>query len=135
MKPEKKRAKGEDDRMRRRAYVPEALVCKLEGKAPPEPEAATRKPSVVEPIQPRWDADRRELWFGSHLCVRYKRLPLNQGLVLDSFQEMDWPGRIDDPLPRGILKDTLDNIRKAMNDSPIAFSGDGTAKGIIWRQR
>src|SRR5262249_44432444 len=51
--------------------------------------------------RPKWDADRRELWYGAVLCKRYRRPAPNQEKILAAFEEDGWPGRIDDPLDPG----------------------------------
>ncbi len=87
------------------------------------------------PIKPRWDSDRRELWYSDQLCRRYKRSAPNQELVLKSFEELDWPERIDDPLPRGTLADTIKDLQNELRKTPIIIERDGTGKGVRWRKR
>jgi hypothetical protein len=91
-------------------------------------------PKALTPT-PRWDADRRELWFGETLCKRYRRPAIHQEKILATFQEDNWPARIDDPLPPGALRQCLDSINSALKGSPLIFEGDGTGCGILWRVR
>jgi hypothetical protein len=74
----------------------------------PKQEAA---PSAPQELKPRWDGDRRQLRFGADLCKEYKRPAPRQEVVLASFEELGWPRRIDDPLPKGALEDTVKNLR------------------------
>jgi hypothetical protein len=81
---------------------------------------------------PSWNGDRRQLWFDGTLCRQYKPPALSQELVLQSFQELGWPKRIDDPLPPGKLEETVKNMRRIFAECPITFGRDGTGKGIVW---
>jgi hypothetical protein len=87
------------------------------------------------PIKPRWDSNRRELWYSGQLCRQYKRPAPNRELVLKSFEELSWPERIDDPLPRGTLADTIKDLQDDLRNTPIIIERDGTGKGICWRKR
>ena len=59
--------------------------------------AVPRAPLVR--ITPEWDETRRELRFDGQVIKRYRVPARNQALVLATFQELDWPEVIDDPLP------------------------------------
>jgi hypothetical protein len=86
--------------------------------------------------KPRWDTDRRELWCGPKLCKRYRRPARRQDRILATFEELGWPARVDDPLDRGLLRKTLDNLNSGLPpDCPIRFAGDGTGEGILWSAR
>lgn len=85
--------------------------------------------------QPRWDSDKRELWYGETLCRRFKRVPPNQAKILEAFHEEGWPQSIADPLPPGKLADTMGDLQAGLRDSPITFERDGTGEGILWRKR
>jgi len=93
--------------------------------------------SQISTVRPRWDRQRRELWFGQRLCIRFERVPVDQGRILDAFEEQGWPDRTDDPLRRGILRDTMKNLQKSLRDAdaPIKFGGDGSGKAVTWRLR
>jgi hypothetical protein len=84
--------------------------------------------------KPRWDRDRRELWYGDTLCLRFRRAAPNQELVLKSFEELAWPDRSDDPLPQNKLAYTIKDMQDRLRDAPIVFERDGI-KGIAWRKR
>ena len=92
-----------------------------------------RLKQVQGPLTPRWGS--RKLWYGDILCKEYKRPAPDQELILNSFQELGWPKRIDDPLPPEKLKDTIKDLQKALCTSPIVIERDGTGKGITWRPR
>src|SRR5262249_28279353 len=87
------------------------------------------------PIKPRWDRHQRELWYGKVLCTRFERTPPHQGLILESFEELSWPSRIDDPLPRGKLADTVKDLRRRLRGTPLEFACDGRGRGVIWTVR
>jgi hypothetical protein len=86
-----------------------------------------------EPPKPRWE--KRKLWFGETLCKWYKRRAHQQEKILDAFEEEDWPRRIDDPLDKGKLAETIKSLQEALRGKPITFERDGTGKGICWRER
>jgi hypothetical protein len=90
----------------------------------------------VERVIPTWN-NNGELHFMSKLVKAYRKNPApNQRLVLASFEEQDWPDEIDDPLPPGKLKDTLDGLKDSLGKgSPLIFTGDGTGKRIRWTRR
>jgi hypothetical protein len=90
---------------------------------------------AIEKVVPRWDSQRRELWFGAVLCKRYKRAAPNQILVIEAFQEQNWISQIADPLSPGKLADTIGDLQDALGTTPIVFERDGTGKGITWRVR
>jgi hypothetical protein len=100
-----------------------------------EPERSKEIQKSDSNAKPHWDADLKELWFNGMLCKRYKRVAVDQQTILATFQDDDWPSRIDDPLTPGILKDTIDNMRKVFRFTPIEFCADGTGKGVLWRTR
>jgi hypothetical protein len=85
--------------------------------------------------KPRWDSERRELWFMRQMWKRYTRPAPNQESILASFQELDWSSRIDDPLPPGKLRDTLPKLNVTFRESPLQFSSDGNGEGILWQVR
>jgi hypothetical protein len=85
--------------------------------------------------KPHWDRDARVLSYEGVECKRYDRAAPQQERVLASFEELDWPKGIDDPLPPGKLADTIKDLQKAVRQSPITFERDGTGRGIVWRRR
>jgi hypothetical protein len=97
--------------------------------------STSAKPSQVEPPCPRWAKAKRQLWYGSILCVQYKRPAPLQHLLLDAFQEMGWPECIDDPLPRGKRAQTIGDLQRLLrrNNSPLIIERDGKGTGFSWR--
>ena len=88
---------------------------------------------------PRWDAERRSLSYKGRLVKRFRAPAENQEIVLASFQELGWPGRIDDPIPgrtgmnsRRRLSDTVKRLNPKKGNLPIRFDMDGTGQGVIW---
>ncbi len=88
---------------------------------------------VNHPNNPRpvWDRDRGELRFNGEVIRRVSARAMRLIPILDTFEELGWPDRVDDPNPPG----TLANAVKRLNDelSMIRFFRDGSAEGIGWR--
>jgi hypothetical protein len=84
---------------------------------------------------PTWDSENRELYFDGVLCKKYKKAARNQELVLQSFQEENWPAGILDPLPPGKLADTIKDLQDSLRGSPIEIGRGGDGKTITWRRR
>jgi hypothetical protein len=89
---------------------------------------------------PRWDVNDSILYFGDQVIKRYPRPSPNQQLILSAFEEEGWPRRVDDPLPpnRGTerkqrLRDTIRWLNRGHEVTLLAFSADGTGKGVCWR--
>jgi len=87
-------------------------------------------------VTPRWDAERRELWFGDTLCKRFRQPAKNQVRILVEFQESGWVTKIDDPLPGDREIDTrqrpADTVHKLNNNPCLVFELDGTSEAILW---
>jgi len=73
------------------------------------------------------------------LVKHFRRPAPNQYLILDVFEEENWPERIDDPLPRAAnispsrrLHETIAGLNRYQSNPILRFSGDGHGKGIIW---
>jgi hypothetical protein len=104
----------------------------------PEPSPAISEPAP-DLVVPRWDQERQELRLAQFLIKRFKVPANTQGLVLCTFQEENWPPRIDDPLPGHPEQDRkrrLHNTINALNRNQIhplvRFLGDGRGQGIRW---
>jgi len=94
------------------------------------------------PGAPRWDGERRELYWGEVVLKRFRARAENQELILAAFEEDGWPGRVDDPLPPTYARDASSRLRDAirrLNEGHtrplLRFSGDGTGTGVCWRAR
>lgn len=100
-------------------------------------------PSTTVPrVKPRYDTDLRELWLGEKLVKRYRTPAKNQELILQVFQEENWPARIDDPLVpldeidcKLRLRDTITALNRHQVTCLIRFHGDGTGNGVCWNVR
>jgi len=107
----------------------------------PVAETSATVPTTVEsdssprddvPIAPVWDSDTRTLTIGVWSKYAYPQAK-NVAKVFEQFQRLAWPKTSITP---EVLAD-LDDLRKSLNDwlgdnPPIAFSRDGTGKGIRW---
>jgi len=91
--------------------------------------------------KPEWDKQRRELWLDGRLVKRFRQPACDQELVLNAFQELEWPARMDDPIPvhRGIdskkrLHDTIMRLNKHQVNHLMRFVGDGSGRAIGWER-
>jgi hypothetical protein len=93
---------------------------------------------------PRWDSERRELWYGQK---RLKTLPArakHQRSILDEFEVQNWPPVIKDPLvprqhdtPRERLKYAIKALNRglrkaAAGNSPIEFKQVDNYTSVTW---
>jgi hypothetical protein len=93
-------------------------------------------------LLPFWEKDRGRLWYGNLLVKEFHQRAPFQRLVLDTFQEVNWQSRIDDPLPWDENVDTherLRNVVKGLNRDQLIqileFWTDGTGTGLCWAVR
>jgi len=93
------------------------------------------------PTQIYFDRELFELWVNSILVKRLDCRATNQISILTTFQEENWPKRIDDPLHPKAGSDTKARLRYAihsLNGSQqpwlIRFFADGTGHGIRWER-
>jgi len=91
------------------------------------------------PETPEFDLAQRVLRFRGVVVKRFLQPAPNQIVVLRAFQELAWPQRIDDPIPRHDdvdVRDCLHSTIEALNNHQehplIKFSGDGTGTGVCW---
>lgn len=100
-----------------------------------------RTEGLAMAYKPVWEGVRKELHLNGTLLKRFRQPAVNQQCMLDSFQELDWPFRIDDPLPGGDNVDARDRLHdtvRRLNDHrgrAIHFECDGTGKGVLWSLR
>ena len=90
-------------------------------------------------LTPCWDRDRQQLRVGGVIVKQFKVPAANQEVILATFQEEDWPARVDDPLspapdlePKRRLHDTVNSLNRSQKCRLIRFSGDGSGQGICW---
>lgn len=88
---------------------------------------------------PYWNPDAREFSVGPQLLKRFTRPAPMLDIILSSFQELDWPLRLDDPIPPtpGIvsaerLRDTVRRLNRCQNPHAVRFSSDGLGLGLRW---
>src|SRR5262245_20276836 len=62
------------------------------------PAATLTPPPPPSPAKPCWDSGERKLWFKGRLCRKFTKAAPYQQTILQSFEELGWPQRIDDPL-------------------------------------
>ena len=90
------------DQARRYAVTPGPA----QGPAPLNPSA----PGLALPV---WRKDIRELSWAGYLVKHFRHKAPHQELILDAFQEEDWPSRIDDPLTGGDDPDRWQRLHDA----------------------
>jgi hypothetical protein len=102
----------------------------------------TADPGPSRSVVPCWDAQRRRLTWGGHLVKEFRLPAPHQQTILTVFQEEGWPARIDDPLrqsveqdPKARLHDAVKRLNRHQVHRLLEFGGDGTGRGIIWRNR
>ncbi len=88
---------------------------------------------------PKWDCNRRELWFNGQLVKQFKLPSANQETIIVAFEEERWAPRVDDPLPptpdidpKRRLNDAIKSLNRRQKHQCIRFMGDGRGTGIIW---
>lgn len=104
--------------------VTEALAAL--GKAEQWAKAPTEKPD--------WNKSEKTLKFRGRVVRKIARLGQSKNIVrvLDSFQELHWPRRIDDPLTRDESGHRINETVRSLNEDlkAIRFHVDGL--GISW---
>jgi hypothetical protein len=88
---------------------------------------------------PRWDAGRRQLWYGERLVKVLRNPARNQETILAAFDEDGWPPRIDDPLPvvpnihpHERLHEAVRGLNTGRVSGLVEFRRDGTGAGVVW---
>jgi hypothetical protein len=96
--------------------------------------------AVREQEKPRWDKKKGKLLLGDLPIRRVAGHAKNVRLVLDAFEEVGWPDRLDDPIPgrpgklnSQRLSDTIKSLNTGLKH--IRFHTDGTGEGICWERR
>src|SRR6266536_3182849 len=115
-----------------RAMVVDYLRTRPSSGPRPEPGASS---------SPKWDRDRGELRFRNRVIARFQvGRAKNVVRVLDAFQNLEWPTRVDyeDPelgnrSPKGpnqSLHETIRSLNK--KQSVIRFGSDHQGRGVVW---
>jgi hypothetical protein len=93
------------------------------------------------PCTPRWDRENRVLSVAGRIVKRFERRSPNQETVLDAFEQLGWPNRIEDPLPwkgsaaaKPRLHDTIKWLNLKHEHRLLRFYGDGTGAGVCWQR-
>ncbi len=88
---------------------------------------------------PIWDVVRRELRYQGLLVKRFQRAALNQECILSALEELGWPRRIDNPLPRDSvvdpeqrLHDTVKNLNRGHRHHVLQFRMEADGRGVRW---
>jgi hypothetical protein len=96
----------------------------------------SRAPQAQKPV---WDQLRRELRYGDQIVKRFRVPAANQEIILQTFQEEDWPSCIDDPLPpsrdqhsKDRLQATIKSLNRNQLKSLIRFHGNGNGQQVYW---
>ena len=85
--------------------------------------------------KPYWNRFDGKLSFDGEVIRKIRRIgnATNVVLVLDTFQELGWPDRVDSPLSGGGQQHhaTISSLNEGL--SRIRFQSDGEGKGFIWK--
>ena len=99
-------------------------------------------PLTKQRPKPVWDQLRRELRFGDQVVKRFRVPAPNQELILQTFQEEDWPACIDDPLPptqnqasKERLLATIKSLNRHQLSPSLEFHGNGNGLQVYWEPR
>ena len=99
---------------------------------------ASPKAAASSRARPKWDSATGELWFEGDL-VRKVRIIRTSHIcrVLDAFQELKWPRRIDDPLPGGAHPERVRLAVQSLNQGlkKICFHSQDGGRAIRWSLR
>jgi hypothetical protein len=104
-----------------------------------------RTPSQARKIattKPEWDHELGELYFAGLLVKRLDVRARNQRALLDSFQELRWFWRTDDPMTGGHdinrkrrLHDAIKDLNHNQVHPLLRFHGDGTGQCCKWQPK
>jgi hypothetical protein len=112
--------------------------------AVPQPVAAIGQRLQREEVKPRWDPERRQLWFGERLLKSFDRQPAtNQIHLIEAFDRAHWKQRVDNPFQCEValgrrapeqekLKQTCKFLNAGLPPGTIRFGGDGSGCGVRW---
>lgn len=94
---------------------------------------------VKLPRKPQFDRDRRILWWGGHEVMTFERPAPVQEVIVTTFDDSEWPGRIDSPLTntrnsKARLRDAVRRLNDAVRIKLIRFRTDGYGRGVRWER-
>ncbi len=90
---------------------------------------------------PLYDKAGRRFWFRKRLLFEFGRHAPDEEAILETFEELGWPARIDSPVSgkggQRLAHKRLSNALQQLNarQSGIQFRLDGTGKGVTWEVR
>jgi hypothetical protein len=97
---------------------------------------------VAVQLQPCWDERRREIRVGSATVKKFHRPAPNQELLLQAFEESEWPATIDDPLPPHgevkpacRLRETVKRLNRSVDGRVIMFGTSANGQHATWHWR
>jgi hypothetical protein len=95
---------------------------------------STANATTSELPVPRWDEDRRQLWYAGTLVKGYARNPAkNQIDIIEAFHRAGWCPQVDDPFGDARkLNQTLYDLNKSLAPGTLRFRADGTGEGVVW---
>ena len=95
--------------------------------------------SLVSGLPEKPHYDHRVLRWGTFEIIRFGRSAPTLERIIEKFEELGWPERIDDPLPpkgknnKKRLRDAVRNLNEKQKVRLMEFHADGTGKGIRWQ--
>ena len=104
-------------------------------------DALGEQPAERDPEKPHWDKQARELRFRGAVVRRVPKPAQSKNVVriLDEFEDLGWPTRIDDPLTGGGKDDrrrrAVETLNGRMLSDTIRFACDGDGTGFLWRAK
>jgi hypothetical protein len=91
---------------------------------------------------PRWIHREGILLWGNKVIKKFRQPAVEQRYILDSFEELQWLGEIDDPLPvkpdmdpKERLRETAKSLNRKMLEPAIKFGCMGNGTKIYWKLR
>src|SRR5262245_57547202 len=88
--------------------------------------------------KPNWDPDHGELTMGGVVIRRVRGRTVARRIIaiLEAFQRLGWPKRVDHPDPdvdSQTLRESVQSLNRGL--SLIRFEADGTGRGIRWKRQ
>lgn len=122
-----------------RAAQPHSLLSPGRGPRACETDLAAIIAAIPADVRPCWECRNGVLTFAGFVVKRFRHPARNQELLLDAFEELGWPERMDDPLPPLVsgsrLQETVKQLNRYQQTPLLRFGMDGTGQGVCWRIR
>lgn len=91
--------------------------------------------AIPADARPCWERRNRVLTFAGLVVKRFRHPSRNQELLLDAFEQLGWPERMDDPLPprpesvpSSRLHDTVKQLNRYQQTPLLRFGMDGPGR-------